>query len=103
VACPYDQRSKVEDERTVFHDGTTIFTNNANAAPPKGVATKCDFCYHRVDRGDVPACVETCPTSARIFGEWDGGEKPLRELAAKYNAKGLLPEKGTEPNVLYIE
>ena len=103
LACPYDQRSKVEDERTVFHDGTTIFTNNANAAPPKGVATKCDFCYHRVDRGDVPACVETCPTSARIFGEWDGGEKPLRELAAKYNAKGLLPEKGTEPNVLYIE
>ena len=54
---------------------------------------KCDFCYHRVDNGGVPACVETCPTQARIFGEWDGGEKPLRELALEYEAKGLLPEK----------
>ena len=80
-----------------------MFENNAHAAIPKGVAVKCDFCYHRVDNGGVPACVETCPTQARIFGEWDGGEKPLRELALEYEAKGLLPEKGTEPNVLYIK
>ncbi len=103
LACPYDQRTRVDDERTVFHDGLTSFINNANAAPPSGVATKCDFCYHRVDRGDLPACVETCPTRARIFGAWDEGETPLRQYLAGHSAQGLLPEKGTEPNVLYID
>jgi molybdopterin-containing oxidoreductase family iron-sulfur binding subunit len=103
LACPYEQRYPVEDERTVLHDGTTVFANDANAAIPKGVTAKCDFCYHRLDNGGIPACVETCPTRARIFGEWDGGEMPLRKIAAKYKAKGLLPEKGAEPNVRYIE
>ena len=45
---------------------------------------------------------DTNPTRARIFGEWNGDDKPLRQLVAKHDAKGLLPEKGTEPNVLYI-
>ncbi len=103
LACPFDQRQQVEDNRTVLHDGTTVFENNANTTIPKGVTAKCDFCYHRVDKGGVPACVETCPTQARIFGEWNGSERPLLEIAAKYKAKGLLPEKGAEPNVLYIE
>ncbi len=103
LACPYDQRFAIVDERTVLHDDSTVFNNNASAAIPKGVMAKCDFCYHRVDDGGVPACVETCPTRARIFGEWDGGENSLRALASKYKAKGLLPEKGTRPNVLYIE
>jgi molybdopterin-containing oxidoreductase family iron-sulfur binding subunit len=103
LACPYDQRSPVEDERTVMHDGKTRFVNQAHATVPRGVATKCDFCYHRVDQGRQPACVETCPTRARIFGQWDGGKTPLRAIAAKYKAKGLLAEKGTDPNVLYID
>jgi molybdopterin-containing oxidoreductase family iron-sulfur binding subunit len=103
LACPYDQRSRVEDERTVLHDGTTQFINQAHATVPNGVAVKCDFCYHRVDQGLEPACVETCPTGARIFGQWDGGQTPLREVATKYEARGLLVEKGTNPNVLYID
>ncbi|MDX2436116.1 MAG: 4Fe-4S dicluster domain-containing protein [Acidobacteriota bacterium] len=32
---------------------------------------KCDFCYSRVMDGEVPACVEACPTQATIFGDRD--------------------------------
>lgn len=103
LACPYDQRTRVEDHRTMMHDGEAQFVNGAHATVPDGVATKCDFCYHRVDEGLEPACVETCPTDARIFGEWEGGEVPLSEIADRYRAKGLLPDKGADPNVLYIE
>ena len=32
---------------------------------------KCDFCYEKVAKGDVPACVEACPHQATIFGDRD--------------------------------
>ncbi len=32
--------------------------------PEKGTADKCSFCYHRITRGLLPACVEVCPTGA---------------------------------------
>lgn len=29
---------------------------------------KCDFCYERISRGEVPACVAICPAEALTFG-----------------------------------
>jgi len=36
---------------------------------PKGVAEKCHFCYHRIDRGERPACVDKCLGRCIHFGE----------------------------------
>lgn len=101
-ACPYDQRFHVEDDRTAFPTGEGNYVNPDAHRAPKGVPMKCDFCFHRVDRGDKPACVEACPTEARIFGTLDGGENPLHELISRKGARTLLPEKGTSPNVYYF-
>ncbi len=35
------------------------------------VIVKCDGCVDRVRKGEVPACVEACPTGALIFGTLD--------------------------------
>lgn len=55
-----------------------------------------------VDHGREPACVETCPTKARIFGLLDGGDQPLNAVISRKNAFTLLPEQGTSPNVFYF-
>jgi Fe-S-cluster-containing dehydrogenase component len=34
------------------------------ASPAQQTMRKCGFCAHRIDRGNVPACVAKCPTGA---------------------------------------
>lgn len=31
------------------------------------VAIKCDLCFERLEKGQLPACVKTCPTKALCF------------------------------------
>jgi molybdopterin-containing oxidoreductase family iron-sulfur binding subunit len=102
VACPYDQRSYVADARSAHPGGALEHRNPDGFKAPAGVPVKCDFCFHRVDAGRPPACVEACPTHARIFGRLEDGPNPLNELISRRAARTLLPEKGTEPNVYYV-
>ena len=39
-----------------------------NRIRPRGVVEKCHWCTHRTRRGKNPACMEVCPTGARVFG-----------------------------------
>ncbi len=116
LACPYEQRFQVLDNRTVFPDGETGFVKPDTNRAPAGVTAKCDLCYHRIDQGREPACAEACPTSARIFGvvDEDAGakantnakDKPayrnLNDIISRKNAFSLLTEKGTKPCVFYV-
>lgn len=98
LACPYEQRFPVNDPRTAFPDGADFKSPVVDRAPA-GVTAKCDFCYHRIDAGKEPACVEACPTNARIFGEVEG--EKLGNLISREHAWTLLPDKGTKPTVFY--
>ena len=67
-----------------------------------GVVEKCTFCYHRTSQGLMPACVEVCPSQARIFGDLDDPQSsPSRVLKEKKSFR-LKEEKGTQPNVHYV-
>lgn len=65
--------------------------------------TKCTLCAHRVDHGLEPACVITCPTDARIFGDWEEADGQLQTLVRERNGWSLLPEANTKPSVLYLD
>lgn len=63
---------------------------------------KCTFCYHRVLNGKEPACVEVCPSRARIFGDQEDPRTEIAQILKKEKSFRLLEEKGTKPNVHYI-
>jgi Fe-S-cluster-containing dehydrogenase component len=67
-----------------------------------GVVEKCTFCYHRTLNGLQPACVEACPTKARIFGDEDNPDSQIAQILRTQASFRLLEEKGTRPNVHYI-
>lgn len=69
---------------------------------PKGIPEKCTFCDHRLGEGLLPACVEACPSDARIFGDRNDPNSPPSKALGKHRARVLQAEKGTKPNVFYI-
>ena len=81
AACPYDAR--------YLH--------------PAGYVSKCTFCAHRLEKGKVPACVETCPTYCRTFGDLEDPESPVaKALKAAERVDVLRPEQGTRPKLFYL-
>jgi dimethylsulfide dehydrogenase subunit beta/complex iron-sulfur molybdoenzyme family reductase subunit beta len=68
-----------------------------------GKSEKCIFCYPRLEKGTANACARQCPGRIRFVGLLDDPDSPVHKLVLKYNvALGLLPEKGTHPNVYYV-
>lgn len=66
-----------------------------------GVADKCTWCYHRISRGQKPACVEICPVGARKFGDANT-DTEIQEVLSTRSPLPLHPEYGTKPRVLYL-
>jgi Fe-S-cluster-containing dehydrogenase component len=67
-----------------------------------GTVDKCTFCSHRVLGGGVPACVATCPTKTRTFGDLDDRDSPVARLVASGRVDVRLPHAGTAPKVYYL-
>lgn len=71
--------------------------------PVRKTADKCTFCYHRVKNGLLPACVEVCPTQARIFGDLASNASPLTRFERMNKLHVLKQHMNTEPKVFYSE
>ncbi|MGC9035361.1 MAG: 4Fe-4S dicluster domain-containing protein [Verrucomicrobiia bacterium] len=74
--------------------------------PKTRTAEKCTLCYHRITKGYLPACVEVCPSGARISGDLKNPvpDSPLQKFFEKNRStQTLKPHLGTEPRVLYAQ
>lgn len=62
------------------------------------------FCHHRTTEGLLPACVSTCVTTSRMFGDLNDPDSDISKklAAAGDKAKGLMEDRGMEPRVYYI-
>jgi Fe-S-cluster-containing dehydrogenase component len=69
--------------------------------PRTRTAGKCTFCYHRIVKGLLPACVEVCPTQARVFGDMKQQASPLVRFKRMNNYRVLKAHLNTEPKVYY--
>ena len=76
-ACPVDAISQRPDGIVLVDPEPCIGCKACLEACPfgvmqfnseKGVAEKCHLCYHRIDRGERPACVDKCIGRCIHFG-----------------------------------
>jgi len=51
----------------------------------------------------LPACVEVCPTQARVFGELGTKSSPLHRMMRMSKLQVLKPYLNTSPKVFYSE
>jgi molybdopterin-containing oxidoreductase family iron-sulfur binding subunit len=83
----------------------------------KGVMEKCTFCVQRIRRaenaardakrpladGDVtPACAQTCPAQAIVFGDANDPRSRVAALAQDGRAFHVLADLNTRPAVTYL-
>ena len=118
VYCPYDvrrfnwfswKRDKPLDEQ--YNPDITV--------REKGVMEKCTFCNHRIraakdrakDEGRrplrdgevVPACVQSCPSGALVFGDRLDPASKVSKMAGSDRKYRLLEELNTDPSVIYLK
>ena len=110
--CPVGATFKSEDGVVLVDSDYCIGCRYCIQACPYGAryldprtktADKCTFCYHRITKGLLPACVEVCPTQARIFGELGKRSTPLNRMMRQSHIQVLKPHMNTEPKVFYSD
>ncbi|MDD5468624.1 MAG: 4Fe-4S dicluster domain-containing protein [Anaerolineales bacterium] len=84
----------------------------------RGVIEKCTFCVQRIRRGEEvalaegrpvadgeiqPACVQTCPSEALVFGDFNDHDSRVSQLARSRRSFRLLDQLGTAPAVIYLK
>jgi Fe-S-cluster-containing dehydrogenase component len=73
-----------------------------------GIMKKCTLCIDRIynetlgEEERVPACVSTCPASARHFGDLGDPDSHVSRLVAERGGVDLMPELGYKPVNKYL-
>ncbi len=136
IACPYGVRFYTDEKPLIEPDMKKVYPGqdgqqysppyqNPNSdwtkgvgIQPKGVVSKCTFCYHKVSKAPagvadldednpalkeyVPACVRTCAPKARYFGDLDNPDSTVNRLIADKRGVRLLEHTGNKPQVYYL-
>ncbi len=103
AACPYDARRFNWTEPEVPRDELNPNQHYlGNRMRSKGVVEKCTFCIQRTREAKSPACVEACPTGARIFGNLLDPNSEIRWVLANKKVFRLKVDLGTDPKFWYF-
>jgi Fe-S-cluster-containing dehydrogenase component len=102
AACPYDGRRFNWNTPEVPEEEVNKNQHYlGNRLRKKGVMEKCTFCIQKTRNGENPACVDACPTGARIFGNLLDPESEIRWVLANKKVFRLKEDLGTEPKFWY--
>ena len=109
--CPVEALQKREDGIVDFDKRRCIGCKACGQACPYGAlyidpeshtSAKCNYCAHRKEVGMKPECVVICPQQAIVSGDLDDPHSQISQLVATEQTVVRKPEKGTSPNVFYI-
>jgi Fe-S-cluster-containing dehydrogenase component len=116
-ACPYTVRY-FNFYNPVWDKPFDLQLNPDVSVREVGVMEKCTFCIQRIKAAEIdaqagkrelkdgefnPACVQSCPPKALVFGDLNDPESEVSRLGRSNRAKKLLEEVGARPNVAYLE
>ena len=101
AACPYTGVRSFNWEEPGYSIDHAVGDADI-AAHQKHVVEKCTFCYHRISKGEEPACMHLCVGRARHWGDLDDPNSEVSQLIRDREYKQLLPERGTDPSVYYL-
>ncbi|HVN95896.1 MAG TPA: molybdopterin-dependent oxidoreductase [Syntrophorhabdaceae bacterium] len=115
--CPYKVRRF--NWFTFTHDPPLEWQLNPDVtARTKGVMEKCSFCIQRINEARIrarredrrirdgeisPACVQTCPADALIFGNLMDPASRVARAVRESRAYQVLGELNTKPGVIYLK
>jgi len=103
AACPYDARRFNYKKPTLPPEAVNPNQSYlSNRIRPKGVVEKCTFCLHRTREGRYPACLEVCPTGARVFGNLLDPDSEISYVLRNKRVYILKEEVGTLPRFYYF-
>lgn len=83
-----------------------------------GIMEKCTFCVQRIRQGKeqaekegrrvrdgevTPACAQSCPTTALVFGDRNDPTSRVAQMATSNRGFHLLEELGTHPAITYLK
>ena len=102
AACPYHaRRFNWEAPQIPPEEINPDQAYLSNRIRPAGVVEKCHYCLHRTRNGRLPACLEACPTGARVFGNILDPDSDIRWILENKRVFFLKQELGTEPSFFY--
>ncbi|HIG05153.1 MAG: 4Fe-4S dicluster domain-containing protein [Planctomycetes bacterium] len=103
AACPYHARRF--NWKKPYIPPEDINPNQgylSNRVRQQGVVEKCHYCLHRTREGRLPACLEACPTGARVFGNFLDPKSSVRWVFENKRVYVLKEELGTKPSFFYF-
>ena len=117
-ACPYERRY-FNWSHPEWPKEYRSYLNPDVATRTPGVMEKCTFCHHRIrkaqeiedaggrkltdqDAQHLPACAQSCPAEAIVFGDLNDPESAVSKLEKSPRAFRQLHEIGTHPKVIYL-
>ena len=110
-------RNNEFDVAGLTNDLSRMVLNPDVTVRSKGVIEKCSFCFQRIVEaknsaklkqhplydGEVrPACAQSCPSDAIVFGDMNDRDSKISELIKDKRSYVLLKELNTLPSVFYL-
>ena len=96
MACPYKARSFVHEPVT---------DQKPDVPRGKGCVESCTLCVHRIDRDQIPACVEACAATghkAILFGDLNDPASEIAQRDRRRRARrSCAPTCALDPGVRY--
>jgi len=82
--------------------GVGLYLDILPAFAGNGVMYKCDRCYNRIEKGELPACIEVCPEKVQKIGPRDEIVKEAHAIAKQINGYIYGEKENGGTNTIYV-